>query len=300
MAPVSYTVRSTTCAKWGGFPVTEQPPGQAQQDAFRFEIDTTAANPARLLNFLAGGDDNFSVDRVMADYLTEVVPGGLEVARANVQATVDFTVRAVRYLVEAGIRQFLVVGAPIPTDDDVHTVAQRLAPESRVVYIGNDSVVLAHAHELRRSTTAGATVYVHGDLHDPEAILGTVRETFDLARPVAVLWLGTLNLVPDERAPYGIVAQLMEPMPSGSHLVVAHTSDDVPAEWVAVVAERLSKALGATWVVRSRPEILRFFTGLDLVDPGLVQIDQWRPDPDRQIPGTTHYIPVYAAIGHKP
>jgi hypothetical protein len=280
--------------------VKEQPSGPVQRDAYGLEVDTSAAHPARLHNYLAGGDDNFSADRVVAHYLSEVVPGGVETARANVQAMADFMGRAVEYVAGVGVRQFLAVGAPIPTGNDIHVVARRVVPESRVVYVGSDPVVLAHAHELRRSGTAGATAYVHGRLHDPEGVLREAGNTLDLTRPVAVMLLGTLNLVPDDRDPYGIVAELMQGVPSGSHLVVAHATNDIPAEGMSEAATRLAETIGATYVVRTHAEVLRFFTGLELVDPGLVQVDQWHPQADDKTPGTSRLIPIYAAVARNP
>lgn len=271
----------------------------ARQEAHDFEIDTNAARPARLHNYLAGGDDNFSADREVAQYVSEAVPGGMETAMANVRAMAGFTVRAVHHLVETGTRQFLAIGTPVPRDDDIHVVAQQVAPESRVVYVGNDPLVLAHAHELRRSSSEGATAYIHGSLHDPRKLLREAGGTLDLTQPIAILLIATLSLVPDERDPHRIVAQLVDGVPSGSHLVIAHTTNDIPAEGMAEAAQRLAETLGSAYVVRSRDEILRFFDGLKLLDPGLVQVDRWRPEPTSS-PDTDRLIPIYAAVASKP
>lgn len=278
--------------------MTERQSGP-RQDAHDFEIDTSAAHPARLHNYLAGGDDNFSADREVALYVSEVVPGGMETAMANVRAMAGFTVRAVHHLVETGTRQFLAIGTPVPGDDDIHVVAQRLASESRVVYVGNDPLVLAHAHELRRSSSEGATAYVHGSLHDPREVLREAGETLDLSQPVAVVLIATLSLVPDERDPHRIVAQLVEGVPSGSHLVIAHTTNDIPAEGMAEAAKRLAETLGATYVVRTREQILRFFAGLDLVGSGLVQVDQWHPPGAGPAKPPDRLIPIYAGVARK-
>lgn len=285
--------------------MTERSSDRRQPDTPLFDVDTTTAHPARLHNYLAGGADNFSADRDVAHYLSEVVPGGIETARANVRAMADFMVRAVHHLVDVGVRQFLAIGAPVPTDNDIHVVAQGFAPEARVVYVGSDPVVLAHAHELRRSSPEGAAAYVHGRLHDPERILREAGDTLDLTRPVGVLLPATLSLVPDERDPWGIVARLMDGVPSGSHLVIVHTTNDIPAQGIAEATKRLAETLGATYVTRTRAEILRFFAGLDLLDPGLVQVHQWRPEtahPDPAEPqvDADRPYPVYAAVARKP
>jgi hypothetical protein len=265
-----------------------------------FDIDTSAAHPARLHSYLVGGDDNFSADRELAHYISEPMPGGIETARANVRAMAEFTVRAVQHLVEVGIRQFLAFGVPVPTDNDIHVVAQKAAPESRVVYMSDDPLVLAHAHELRRSSAEGATAYVHGSLQDAQGILQETGQTLDLSRPVGVLLLGTLSLVTDEEDPVGLVDELMRGVPPGSHLVIAHATNDIPAEGMSEALERLAEALGTPHVVRSHEEILRFFDGLELVAPGLVQVDQWHPEAPQPLPEPTRLIPLYAAVARKP
>jgi hypothetical protein len=207
-------------------------------------------------------------------------------------------VRAVRHLArERGVRQYMNIGTPIPTADDVHVVAQRIAPESRIVYVGNDPVVLAHAHSLRKSTPDGVAAYVHGTLRRPDELLEQAAATLDFASPIAVMLLGTLAFVPDEHDPHGIAAKLQEALPAGSYLVVAHTTDLYKG--VTESAERLSEVLGSPFVVRPRAEITRFFDGLDIVEPGLVQIDQWRPDPEDPPPDLRYPVPILAAIGRK-
>jgi hypothetical protein len=265
------------------------------------DIDIDGARPARLLNYLAGGDGNFVVDREAGDYVAAVLPEGIDTARANVQAMEVFIVSVVRYLAnDAGVRQFLNIGASIPTANDVHEVAQAAAPDSRVVYVGSDPVVLAHAHARRRSTPQGATAYVHGTLRDPHEILRQAAVTLDMTQPVAVILPVTLNFVPDEKDPYGIVDRLLGGVPSGSYLVIAHTTDDTPADGTAEASKRLSETLREPYVVRSQVEIGRFFDGLEAVGPGLVQVDQWHPHQDHQLPHPERLIPIYVGVGRKP
>jgi hypothetical protein len=262
-------------------------------------IDVCVARPARVRNFLGGGEANFESDRRAIEYAAGDMPGGMEAARATVRSLGTFMVRAVRYLGgECGVRQYMNLGTPIPTADDVHVVAQHMAPESRIMYFGNDPVVMAHAHSLRRSTRDGVAGYVHTKLRHPDELLEKAAATLDFASPVAVMLLGTLAFVPDEHDPHGIVAKLQEALPAGSYLVVAHTTDLYKG--VTEAAERLSETLGEPFVVRSRARIARFFDGLDIVKPGLVQIDQWRPDPNAPPPDMPYPVPILTGIGCKP
>jgi S-adenosyl methyltransferase len=276
----------------------------SDDDRELYEVDPTVARPARIRDYLSGGECNFAPDREVAEHLSAALPGGLEAARATVRALTDFTARAVQYLVtDAGVRQFLHIGASIPRAseaNEVHDIAQDLAPESRVVYVGSDPMVLAHAHRLRRSTDAGAIDYIHGTLRDPPAIMRQAATTLDLDQPVAVMLLVTLNFVADADHPAGIVARLLDAVPSGSYLVIAHTTNDIPAEGVAEAAKRLSDLLQEPYVVRTHAEIAGFFDRLDLVEPGLVQIAEWHPPGDRPVTDAERQIPMYAGLGRKP
>ncbi len=279
----------------------DQPSNPRDQDSDPFAIDTSVAYPARVLDYLAGGDSNFAADRELADSLSDALPGGIDTARAAVRALGAFTGRTVRYLAgEVGIRQFLDIGVTIPTAKNVHEVAQQAAPESRFVYVGDDPVVLAHSHSLRRSAPVGVSAYIEGSLLDPQAALQQAAETLDFDRPVAVMLVTTLNFVADCDDPYGIVASLLQGVPSGSSLTIAHASDDMGAEGMTEAAERLDKAIRQPYVVRRRAEISRFFDGLDMVDPGLVQIDLWRPAENRPVPHTERPTPIYVGVGRKP
>ena len=280
--------------------LAEQPPGPSGDDD-PFAIDTDTATPARVLNYLAGGDVNFAADRELAEQLGDALPGGIDTARAAVRTLSAFMGRAVRYLAgEAGIAQFVNVGAGVPTVKKVHEVAQQAAPGSRFVYVGDDPVVLAHAHTLRSSTGGNVSTYVDGNLRNPQEIIRHARETLDFDEPVAVLLLTTLNFVPDEDDPYGLVAELLEPLPAGSCLAIAHASFDLGDEGMHKAAERLDKAIRQDYVVRSRDEIARFFDGLELAHPGLVQIDSWRPYGRPSPAPQDRPTPVYAGVGRRP
>jgi hypothetical protein len=280
--------------------VTDQSPRPNDDSrSVDFEIDTSVTRPARLYNYLAGGAGNFTIDREAAEQVATGIPGGLDAIRAAVQTVENFTLRVVRYLVEeAGVRQLLCIGTPVPAGREIHKVAQKIAPDTRVVYVGNDPVVMAHAHTLQQGTPEGATTYVHGSLHAPDEIWERVKETLDPSRPIAILVPQTLCLVPDEADPYGIMARLLDAVPSGSYLMIAHVNSDLPTEGQTTASERLGDALPEVYVVRSPAEIARFFDDLDLVEPGLVKIDDWHPSPDTPTPDPA--LPIYAALARKP
>jgi hypothetical protein len=275
-------------------------PSQPDDRGLPAEIDFDVARVARVRDFLAGGEANFESDRKAIEYAATDQPGGMDAARATVRSMGAFMSRSVRFLAMGeGVRQYLYIGAPIPTTDDVHVVAQRLAPDSRIVYVGDDPVVLAHAHALRRSgTPEGAAEYVHGALSRLPEMLQRSAATLDFSRPVAVLLLGTLAFIAEEKNPHGLMAELRAALPSGSFLVIAHTTDLY--DGVVEACERLSDALQVPFVVRTQPEIARFFDGLELVEPGLVQIDQWRSGPDPLFPDDPFPVPLVAALGRKP
>jgi len=259
------------------------------------EIDTTTAHAARVYDYWLGGGANFAVDRHAAEQAIAAMPMIVDAARANRA----FLGRAVRYLArEAGIRQFLDIGAGIPSQDNVHTVAQRVAPDARIVYVDNDPIVLAHAHELLTSTPEGATAYLYADLRDPGMILSDAAKTLDFGQPVALMLLATLQLVSDSDDPYRLVARLVEALAPGSYLAVSHPAKDVLAESGGKeAAEALNPALHTGLHLRTRDEVLRFFDGLDMVEPGLVQVHQWRPDAPEQDPGKQ--LSVHCAVARK-
>jgi S-adenosyl methyltransferase len=271
------------------------PPTDPKTDSI--DIAGDVAHRDRVYDYVRGGTDNFAVDRNTAEYASASSPGGLEHARAAVQANEAFHVRTVTYLTGLGVRQFIEIGARIPGGDTTHEIAQRIAPDCRVVYANNDPVVLAHAHTLRKSTREGSTDYVDGDPEDPEAILDKASATIDLEAPVGVLLSAFLYHVRDEDDPWGIVARYMAPVPSGSYLVISHLTSDIIADQVTEAARRVNAQPGFTLNLRTHAEISRFFDGLELVPPGVVPIDQWGTSPSQQ---ESWPIPFYGAVGRKP
>jgi hypothetical protein len=256
-------------------------------------FDITIAHPARVYDYLLGGKDNYEADRTTAQEAIAAAPNILTGVRANRA----FLRRAVTYLVgEAGIRQFLDIGTGLPTAENTHEVAQSIAPESRIVYVDNDPIVLAHARALLDSTPEGATAYIDADARDAGTILRKAARTLDFSQPVAVMLLLVLQYVPDSDDPRAIVSRLMDAMPPGSYLTISDTTRDIDADRVTGAASRLNAGMGPNRLtLRTREEIAAFFDGLDLVDPGLVPLPQWRAVADSPDP-----IPAYAGIGRKP
>jgi hypothetical protein len=257
-------------------------------------LDTSVAHPARVYDYWLGGKDNFAADREAAERVLAAAPG----LRYRVRANRAFLGRATRYLAaEAGIRQFLDIGTGIPAASNTHEVAQRAAPDARVVYVDNDPIVLLHAQALLRSTPEGATDYLQADLRDPGTILDRAATLLDFGRPVAVMLLGVLHLVQDAQDPWGIVAGLMAAMPAGSYLTISHPAIDIHHSQAN--AQRVYNERVATpQTLRTREQVARFFTGLDLVEPGLVQVHQWRPGPNDFAPEGT--VSAHGAVGRKP
>lgn len=249
--------------------------GPAPADGKPVPFDTSVAHMARVYDYWLGGKDNFAADREAAKQAIAANPGILTDVRANRA----FLAHAVRYLAgECGIRQFLDIGTGIPTANNTHGVAQSVAPDSRVVYVDNDPVVLSHARALLTSDPAGATDYIDADLRDTREILDSAARTLDFSRPVAVTLLAILHLIPDEDDPRGIVATLMAAVPPGSYLVITHPAGDVRPAAVAEMVRRVNARLGPTrGTMRDQAEVTRLFDGLELLDPGIVQPQLWRP-----------------------
>jgi len=238
------------------------------------KINTGVPHPARVYDYFLDGKDNFEADRVAADAAIEAFPRTAESARA----ARAFLRRVVQFLAgEAGVRQFLDIGTGRRAGENVHQVAQSAAPGARIVYVDNDPIVLLHAQALLTSSPGGAVAYLDADLRDPEKILGEAATTLDFGRPVAVLLLGILHNVGDADDPYGIVRRLVAALPGGSYLAVCHlTADIYPelAEWARALNER---QMDAPIVLRDRAQVTGFFEGLELVEPGVVQLSKWRP-----------------------
>jgi len=259
-------------------------------------LDTGRAHPARVYDYLLGGKDNFAADRAAATEGLKVNPNAATAPRQNRA----FLRRAVRFLAaEAGIRQFLDIGTGLPTTPNVHQIAQGVDPSARVVYVDNDPIVLTHARALLTSTPEGRTAYVDANLQDVERILAApdLRAVLDLDRPVALTLLAILHFIDDGGDPYAIVERLMAALPAGSYVVISHITADFDPESWARFAE-IMRRQGITTRLRDHDEVSRFFTGLDLVDPGVVPILRWRPDQDE--PFTDTQVALYGGVGRKP
>lgn len=237
-------------------------------------LDTRIAHPARIYDAWLGGKDNFAVDRVAAEAGVRAFPAAVASMRSNRA----FLARVVAYLAaERGIRQFLDIGTGLPAADNIHEVAQKIAPECRVAYVDNDPLVLLHANVLMSSTEPGAIVYIDADLRDPERILEMASGLLDYSQPTAVLLFGILHFIPDEESPYLIVDRLMEAMPTGSYLAVSHLAKDLYPDRMAAFADVLNEHSSEQTVLRDHAEVGGFFDGLELVEPGVVQVSRWRP-----------------------
>lgn len=237
-------------------------------------VDTSVAHSARVHDYWLGGKDNFAADRAAGDAVLDAYPGIV----ASVRANRAFLARVVRFLAaEAGIRQFLDIGTGIPAADNTHEVAQSAAPGARVVYVDYDPVVLVHARALLRSCPGGTVDYIDADLRAPGAIVAGAARTLDFLRPVAVMLIAVMHLIGDQDDPYGIVKTLMAAVPSGSYLALSQVASDIEAEQMADAAKRYDRLAYETQRHRSRAEVARFFDGLELTEPGLVPVQQWRP-----------------------
>ena len=258
-----------------------------------FGIDTTVPTTARMYDYWLGGHDNFAADRKAALQVTEFAPEAPLMARENRK----FLRRAVRYLAaEAGISQFLDIGTGLPTAGNVHQVAQEINRNARVVYVDNDPMVMAHSRALK---TGGNTVVIEADLRKPRMILdhpGT-RKFIDFNLPLAVLLVAVLHFVGDGDQPHAIVSAIRDALPGGSYLVLSHVTGDIRPE-VAAKSETEYKKVTSGATLRTKEEILRFFTGLDLLEPGLVQVPYWRPD-DSESPGADK-VWVLGGVARKP
>jgi trans-aconitate methyltransferase len=277
--------------------VTDQRPagGAEQQDEAPAGIDTSRAHQARIYDYWLGGKDNFAADREAADQALAAYPG----LRRGVRAQRAFLARAVAYLAgPAGIRQFLDIGTGIPTANNTHEVAQSVAPEARIVYLDNDPMVLAHARALLTSAPPGATSYLDADLRDTETILSAAAGLLDFRQPVALILIGILQLIPDGDNPRAIVARLVEAVPPGSWLAVFHPASDILPDQIGEAARRVSARSASTTTLRSRAEVARFFDGLDLMDPGLVQVHRWQPG--SAAPDYGEQVAGYAGLARKP
>jgi hypothetical protein len=237
-------------------------------------FDTSVAHSARVHDYWLGGKENYAADRAAGDAVIAAYPGIVMSVRANRA----FLARVVRFLAaEAGIRQFLDIGTGIPAANNTHEVAQEAAPDARVVYVDHDPVVLAHARALLESSPEGATDYIDADFRNFDAILQRAARTIDFSRPVAVMLIALLHLIGDDDDPYGIVSELMGAVPAGSYLALSQVASDIQAEQMAEAAKRYNRMARETQRHRSHAEVSEFFTDLELLPPGVVPVQQWRP-----------------------
>jgi hypothetical protein len=260
-------------------------------------FDVSVAHPARIYDYWLGGKDNFAVDRAAGDQVIELRPEIVHAVRSNRR----FLRRSVRCLAaEAGIRQFLDIGTGLPSANNTHEVAQHVRPDSRIVYVDNDPIVLTHARALLTSTPEGQTSYVSSDLRDTEAVLAEAGKTLDFGQPIALMFLMTLQYIPDSDDPHAIVRKYVDALAPGSFLVL---SDPILKNDDSVLVEsnrRMNEGMGGktTQTRRAPADIARFFDGLELYEPGLVPLNRWRPGGDEL--RTERDIPALAAIARKP
>ncbi|MEV6305170.1 SAM-dependent methyltransferase [Actinoplanes sp. NPDC051861] len=251
--------------------------------------EPSVPHTARIWNYLLGGTDNFAVDRAVAEQVLIGQPALAE----NARLSRAFLTRVVRYLAgEAGIRQFLDIGAGLPTADNTHEVAQAVAPDSRIVYVDNDPLVVTQGRALLTSHPDGVTAYVDASLHDMDLVLREAGRTLDFDEPVAVLFMGVLGHVEDDTAAQNLARAAMAPMPPGSYLAICDSTDDTPE--VVEAARIWNESAALPYHLRSRTRLARFFEGLELVDPGLVPVTSWHPETDHPD------IDQYGAVGRKP
>jgi len=254
-------------------------------------IDTSVPHSARIWNYWLGGKDNYEVDRAAGDQFSAIYPGIVDIARADRA----FLGRVVRFLAgEAAVRQFLDVGTGLPTADNTHEVAQRVAPESRIVYVDNDPLVLVHARALLASSAEGATHYVDANMGDPEMVLREAAKWLDLTQPVGLTLMGVLGHVTDYAEARSIVAGLVDGLPAGSYLSI---NDSINTSEALEEALRQYEASGAVpYRTRSLEEFTGYFDGLELIEPGVVLVADWRPDPGAS---RGPDIPQVGAVGRK-
>lgn len=255
------------------------------------KIDTTVPHSARIWNYWMGGKDNYEVDRVAGDAYREIAPNIETMAKASrtyLIRTVTFVAR------ERGIRQFLDIGTGLPTYDNTHEVAQKIAPESRIVYVDNDPLVLRHAQALLTSTPEGVTDYVDADLHDPEAILESAGKILDFGKPVALMLMGILGHIQDYDEAKSIVSRLQAALPSGSYFVHYDSTDT--DEELKRAQDGYDDTGAVPYVLRSPAQLAAYYEGLELFEPGIVSCPLWRPEPGTS-PAPTD---VYGGVAYKP
>ena len=258
------------------------------------QLDTSEAHSARVWNYLLGGKDNFAADRATGEAILKLFPGIGRVARVQRR----FLARAVRYLAaDAGITQFLDIGTGLPTANNTHQVAQQIVPHARIVYVDNDPLVLVHAEALLTSAPGGVTSYLEADVRDPDTILRGAARTLDFSQPVALMLLGIMGQIDDSDQPGSIVTWLLDALPPGSYLALSDGTDANPELNQAIAAYNQNSA--SSYHLRSPDRLAGFFTGLDLVPPGVVTTSRWRPDV-RNADEEPREVDAICGVGRKP
>jgi S-adenosyl methyltransferase len=258
------------------------------------DFDTSAPHIARVYDYWLGGKDNFAADRELGERTLAAYPNLVFSVRANRA----FLARTVRFLAaEAGIRQFLDIGTGIPTANNTHEVAQRAAPDSRIVYVDNDPIVLSHAKALLKSSPQGACAYIDADLRDPEEIVATAADTLDFGRPVAVMLIAVMHFVGDDAEASAIIGKLMGACVPGSFVALSHVGSDIDTDQQTEMVRRLNQSVAEKATMRDRAGVTRLFDGLELVDPGVVRVTGWRPDSGLEAASPTG---LWGGVARKP
>jgi hypothetical protein len=258
------------------------------------KLNADIPHSARLWNYWLGGKDNFAADRAVADQILAMVPEMVASARADRA----FLGRVVRYFAgEVGLRQFLDLGTGIPTANNTHEVAQRIAPSSRIVYVDNDPLVLVHARALLTSHPEGRTDYLDADLREPDKIVAEARRTLDFDQPIAVTLLGILNFVPDDDEAIRLVGKLVEAIPSGSYVAISHPTTEINGETMQAALRLWNEGPASKMVLRSAEQVKRLFGSLEMVEPGVVTCSRWHPDAGAE---NAEPVPHYGGVGRKP
>jgi hypothetical protein len=279
--------------------VSDQP--SATHDSDEFGIDPQVPRMARVENYITGGVANFASDRALVDDLADAARANVDQLRGAISAMKSFMARAVRLLAgEQGIDQFLYIGMATPQHEMIHEVAQKVVPRARVVYASYDPTTLAHVHTILKDVPAGTIGHVQSSFDDPGKIVREASATLDFARPVAVLLPTSLNLIADDDVAQRIVDGLGAAMVPGSHMALAHTSTDIDTPGTVEVVAMLDAALDERYVSRTTEGVLRLLAAFELLEPGLVPVEQWRPEGDPPALGRVGTVPIYGAVGRRP
>jgi O-methyltransferase involved in polyketide biosynthesis len=255
-------------------------------------FDPSVAHPARIYNYWLGGTDNFEADRVAGEETIAAYPGIRMSARANRA----FLARAVRHLTGEGVRQFLDIGTGLPTANNTHEIAQSIAPDSKIVYVDNDPLVLAHARTLLHGTPEGTTAYLQADLRNPDAILAEAARTIDFSQPVGIMLLAVVHFLSDADDPRSVIARLTAAVPPGSFLVLSHAASDLSPEQAANMIDKFNARTPERATLRTHDEVTGLFDGLEILSPGVVRVTYWRPDSDLEASSPTT---LWAGVARK-